>query len=113
MVTLAAVFVAFNWILVAKVLPSFERYKPVVAFSDVIRLQAQPGDTVAHFEAAMPSMVFYLQRHIDLVEDQPGFLKLIQSGRPLYVVLPERRYQELAHEFSVRTCVSIGAPRRT
>ena len=107
---LAAVFVAFNWILITKVLPSFERYKPVVAFSAVIRQQAQPGDTIAHFEAALPSMVFYLQRHIDLVEDEQGFVKMIQSGRPLYVVLPEVRYEELAPTFGVRTCVLDRRP---
>lgn len=110
LVSLAIVFVAFNWILVAKVLPSFERYKPVVAFSDLIRQQAQPGDTVAHFEAAMPSMVFYLHRHIDLVEDQQAFVKMMQSGRPVYVVLPERRYEELSPAFSVRTCVLDRRP---
>jgi hypothetical protein len=109
-VALTAVFVAFNGVLVARVLPSFERYKPVVAFSDVIRQQSQPGDTVAHFEAALPSMVFYLQRHIDLIEDQQGFVKVMQSGRPVYVVLPERRYEELVSEFSVRTCVLDRRP---
>lgn len=107
---LAGVFVAFNWILVTRVLPSFERYKPVPAFSDVIRRLAQPGDTIAHFEAAMPSMVFYLQRHIDLVEDQQGFVKMIQSGRPVFVVLPDRRYEELAPAFGVRTCVLDRRP---
>ena len=109
-VTLAAVFVTFNWLLVAKVLPSFEQYKPAIAFSEVIRRHAQPGDTVAHFEAAMPSMVFYLQRHIDLVEDQQGFMKMMQAGGPVYVVLPEPRYQELAPAFGVRTCVLDRRP---
>jgi 4-amino-4-deoxy-L-arabinose transferase-like glycosyltransferase len=109
-VVLASVFVTFNWLLVAKVLPSFERYKPVVAFSDIIRQRAQAGDTVAHFEAAMPSMVFYLQRHIDLVEDQQGFEKMMQSGRPVYVVLPERRYEELGLALGVRTCVLDRRP---
>jgi 4-amino-4-deoxy-L-arabinose transferase-like glycosyltransferase len=104
-VLLASVFVTFNWILVARVLPSFERYKPAVAFSDVIRQRAQPGDTIATFEAAMPSMVFYLQRHVDLVEEQQGFLNMMQSGRPVYVVLPESRYEELGPAFGVRTCV--------
>ena len=107
---LAAVFVTFNWVLVAKVLPSFERYKPVTAFSDILRQRAQPGDTIAHFEAAMPSMVFYLQRHIDLVEDQQGFVKMMQSGRPVYVVLPERRYEELGPALGVRTCVLDRRP---
>ena len=107
---LAAVFVTFNWVLVAKVLPSFERYKPVTAFSDILRQQAQPSDTIAHFEAAMPSMVFYLQRHIDLVEDEQGFVKMMQSGRPVYVVLPERRYEELGPALGVRTCVLDRRP---
>ena len=107
---MAIVFVAFNWILVVKLLPSFERYKPSVAFSDTIRQHAQPGDTVAHFEAAMPSMVFYLRRHIDLVEDQQTFLTLMRSGRPSYVVLPENRYEELRPSLGVRTCVLDRRP---
>jgi 4-amino-4-deoxy-L-arabinose transferase-like glycosyltransferase len=109
-VAVAVVFVAFNWALVARVLPSFERYKPVIPFSDTIRRHAQTGDSVAHFEAAMPSMVFYLQRHIDLLEDQQTFVKMMQSGRPMFVVLPERRYEELGPAFGVRTCVLDRRP---
>ena len=104
------VFAAFNWTLLTRVLPSFERYKPVVPFSEVIRAQSQPGDTVAQFDVAMPSMVFYVRQHVDLLVDEQAFVQMMQSGKPLFAVLPEVRYQELQPGFGVRTCVLDRRP---
>jgi 4-amino-4-deoxy-L-arabinose transferase-like glycosyltransferase len=99
-----AVCVAFNWILVLRVLPSVERYKPVVPLSEVIRRQATPADAVAHFDVALPSMVFYLRRHIDVWIDVEMFASQIRSQRRVFAVLPADRYPRLRTEFGVPTC---------
>jgi 4-amino-4-deoxy-L-arabinose transferase-like glycosyltransferase len=104
-VALLAVCIAFNWILVLQVLPSFERYKPALPLSRSIQRHARPGDQIAHFDVAMPSMVFYLQRHIDMIFDRARFLETMRSGRTVLAVVPENRYREMEGELAGSTCV--------
>jgi 4-amino-4-deoxy-L-arabinose transferase-like glycosyltransferase len=96
--------VAFNWVLLLRVLPSFEAYKPSVPLSDVIRRAAAPGDVVMHFDVAMPSMVYYLQRHIDITFDSERLHRQIKSDRKVFAVLPAHRYPQLKIELGVPTC---------
>src|SRR5688572_16600346 len=100
-----AVFVAFNWILAMRVLPAFERYKPVVPLAEVIASRAGPDDVVAHLDVALPSMVFYLRRHIDVGFDAGTFAELMKSDRRVFGVLNAGRYDELKGTFGVETCV--------
>jgi 4-amino-4-deoxy-L-arabinose transferase-like glycosyltransferase len=99
------VFIAFNWILAVRSLPDFERYKPVVPLSRVIAQRATPADVVAHFEVALPSMVYYLRRHIEGGLDENTFTQLLRSGRRVFAVLPADRYAALKDGFGVETCV--------
>jgi 4-amino-4-deoxy-L-arabinose transferase-like glycosyltransferase len=100
-----AVFIAFNWVLLIRILPSFEAYKPVVPLSEVIRRQAGADDAVTHFDVALPSMVFYLQRHIDIWFDPDAFKNQMRSTQKVLAVLPAHRYEGLKDEFGVPTCV--------
>jgi 4-amino-4-deoxy-L-arabinose transferase-like glycosyltransferase len=100
-----AVFIGFNWILALRALPDFEQYKPVVPLSRVIEQHAGEDDVVAHFDVALPSMVFYLRRHIDIWIDPEMFVQQMRSGRTVYAVLPANRYDDLRAEFGVPTCI--------
>jgi 4-amino-4-deoxy-L-arabinose transferase-like glycosyltransferase len=99
------VFIAFNWILALRSLPDFERYKPVVPLSRVIEQRAGPADVVAHFEVALPSMVYYLRRHIVGSPDEETFRQLLRSDRRVFAVLPEDRYDALKETLGIETCV--------
>ena len=66
---LLAAVVAVNWAFVVRVLPEFERYKPVPEFSRVLAGAPAAGDVVAHYQVALPSMVYYLRRHVDQYVD--------------------------------------------
>ncbi len=99
------VFIAFNWILAVRALPDFERYKPVVPLSRMIEQRAGPEDVVAHFDVALPSMVYYLRRHIEGGLDEGTFTRLLGSDRRVFAVLPEDRYEALKGKFGVETCV--------
>jgi hypothetical protein len=101
------VTIAFNWTLMLRVLPSFERYKPVVPLSDLILQRARAGDRLAHYDVALPSMVFYVRRHIDMLNagERETFLQMFVPGRQIFAVLPEFRYRELQPAFEVPTCV--------
>ena len=99
------VLIAFNWILAVRALPDFERYKPVVPLSRIIEERAGPDDVVAHFDVALPSMVYYLRRHIEGGLDQDTFTQLVRSDRRVFAVLPADRYEALKGSFGVESCV--------
>jgi 4-amino-4-deoxy-L-arabinose transferase-like glycosyltransferase len=99
------VLIAFNWILAVRSLPDFERYKPVVPLSRIIEQRAGPADVVAHFEVALPSMVYYLRRHVDIGLDFDMVKQRIQSDRRVFAVMPADRYETLKGKFGVPTCV--------
>jgi 4-amino-4-deoxy-L-arabinose transferase-like glycosyltransferase len=99
------VFIAFNWILAVRALPDFERYKPVVPLSRIIEQRAGPADVVAHFDVALPSMVYYLRRHIAGGLDEGTFTQLLRSDRRVFAVLPADRYEALKETMGVETCV--------
>jgi 4-amino-4-deoxy-L-arabinose transferase-like glycosyltransferase len=99
------VLIAFNWILALRALPDFERYKPVVPLSRVIEQRAGKDDVIAHFEVALPSMVFYLRRHIEAGLDAEMLKQRLESDRRVFAVIPADRYDALRGKFGVETCV--------
>jgi 4-amino-4-deoxy-L-arabinose transferase-like glycosyltransferase len=107
---LVAAVVAVDWVFVVRVLPDFERYKPVVPMSETLAQRLQPGDVVAHYQVALPSMVFYLHRHIDQYFDEQPFVAAMLSGRHVYAVLSQDDYDALRGPLASRTCVIERRP---
>jgi 4-amino-4-deoxy-L-arabinose transferase-like glycosyltransferase len=103
--TLLAAVIAVNWAFVVRVLPEFERYKPVPPFSRVLLERLRPGDIVAHYKVDLPSMVFYLQRHVDQYFDESAFVHTLSSSRHVYAVLSAGDYAALAPRLAAHTCV--------
>jgi 4-amino-4-deoxy-L-arabinose transferase-like glycosyltransferase len=108
--TVVAIFVAFNWLLALRALPAFEQYKPVVPLSQVIQREAKADDVVAHFDVALPSMVYYLRRHVDVMLDEAAFVEQLRANRTVFAVLPANRYADLREAFGVPTCVIARHP---
>jgi 4-amino-4-deoxy-L-arabinose transferase-like glycosyltransferase len=102
--------VTLNWAFVIRVLPSFERYKPVPPLSATIRQRFAEGDVVSHYNVALPSMVYYLGRHIEILFDQDEFLKLLRGDRRVFAVLPASDYDQLQPVAGVTTCVLDRRP---
>lgn len=96
---------ALNWTFVVRVLPDFERYKPVPELSDAILSRATSGATVAEYQVALPSFVYYLRRHVDMYQDEPSLARLLESGGPAYVVLTASAYDAIRPHVAARTCV--------
>jgi 4-amino-4-deoxy-L-arabinose transferase-like glycosyltransferase len=97
--------VTLNWVFVLRVLPSFERYKPVPRLSAAIQGRLGPGDKVVHYNVALPSMVFYLRRHIDVLFDREAFLRTLRGPGTVYAVLSATDYAALGTQIGVPTCV--------
>ena len=78
--------------------------------SDTLARRLQPGDVVAHYQVALPSMVFYLHRHIDQYFDEEPFVAAMLSGRHVYAVLAQDDYDALRGRLASRTCVIERRP---
>ena len=94
-----------DWVLVLRVLPDFERYKPVAPLSEYLAPRLRPGDRVVHFEVGFPSMVHYLQRRVDPYYSAEALVEAMRSPSRVYAVLPEGRYERLQPELGATTCV--------
>jgi 4-amino-4-deoxy-L-arabinose transferase-like glycosyltransferase len=108
--TLLAATIAVDWIFVLGVLPDFERYKPVPFFSRTLQARLQPGDVVAEYQVALPSLVFYLHRHVDQYFDPDPFVAAVLAPRRLYATISADDYQELAPRIAGRTCIIERRP---
>jgi 4-amino-4-deoxy-L-arabinose transferase-like glycosyltransferase len=102
--------VSLDWIFVVRVLPDFERYKPVPALSDALRSRLQPGDVVAVYREAVPSLVYYLRRHVDVYADVESFQNAMAAPRRVYGVLRASDYVELRSRIARPTCVIDRRP---
>ena len=102
--------VLVNWILVLQVLPSFEKYKPVPQITRFLEERLQPGDVVAHYSVALPSMVYYLRRHLDITYDRQTFLQMMRQPARVYGVLWTQEYASLKDEIGVPTCAIHHTP---
>jgi 4-amino-4-deoxy-L-arabinose transferase-like glycosyltransferase len=108
--TLLAAMIAVNWSFVIRVLPEFERYKPVPEFSRVLEQRLQPGDVVAHYQVSLPSMAFYLRRHVDQYFEDAPFVIAVLSPSRVYAVLSDEDYAALKPRIGARTCILDRRP---
>ena len=108
--TVAVALAAMQWVFVLRVLPSFERYKPVPALIDALhRHNLTPDDVIAHYEVDLPSMVFYLRRHIDMHFEVEPFLEAMRVNRRVFVVMSAEDYAALK-DFMGPSCVLHEQP---
>jgi 4-amino-4-deoxy-L-arabinose transferase-like glycosyltransferase len=108
--TLLAAMTAVNWSFVERVLPEFERYKPVPVFSSILEARLQPGDVVAHYQVSLPSMAYYLRRHVDQYFDEAPFVSAVLSPKHVYAILSDDDYAALAARIRDRTCIIDRRP---
>jgi 4-amino-4-deoxy-L-arabinose transferase-like glycosyltransferase len=104
LLALAVTFVGLHVIFVAQALPGFERYKPAPGFARTLEPRLQPPDRLVTFDEALPSLVYYLRRHIDPYFDEQEFLAAFQAGGTVYGILSTENYRRLAGRLGVPTC---------
>ncbi len=76
----AVALIVVNWTFVLKVLPSFEAYKPAPGLAAVLEKRAGPNDLIVTYNVALPSLVYYLRRHIDVFYDHGPVLDCCTRG---------------------------------
>jgi 4-amino-4-deoxy-L-arabinose transferase-like glycosyltransferase len=93
LLTIAAALVAINWVFVLRVLPSFEVYKPAPAMAADLKTRAGPEDLIVTYNVALPSLVYYLQRHIVVHYDHGPVLGLLRENKPMYLLVTVDDYE--------------------
>jgi 4-amino-4-deoxy-L-arabinose transferase-like glycosyltransferase len=102
---LMATMIAVNYVFVIGVLPDFERYKPVPPISEILKPRLRPSDVVADYQVALPSMVYYLRRHVDEYFEEAPFVHAMLSNRRVYAVLSDDDFEALKPTIGARVCV--------
>jgi 4-amino-4-deoxy-L-arabinose transferase-like glycosyltransferase len=110
LVTLATTVILLNWTFVLRVLPSFEVYKPVPQLAATLAPRLGPSDTVATYDVALPSMVYYLQRHVAMLFEPEELVSTLRATGTVYAVLTRDTYRRLAPAVGVPTCEIASAP---
>jgi 4-amino-4-deoxy-L-arabinose transferase-like glycosyltransferase len=108
--SLAIGFVALAFVFVLETLPSFEAYKPVPGFADIISRRAAATDVVATYEQAMPSLVYYLRRHVRELFQNDDLAGLFQTGRTVFLVISEGDLQKVSPRIPGTICVIDSRP---
>jgi 4-amino-4-deoxy-L-arabinose transferase-like glycosyltransferase len=103
-VGIAITFIVLNWGFVLRVLPGFERYKPVPGFAATLEPRLQERDRVVTFDEALPSLVFYLRRHVDPIFIEQELFDAFRAGGTVYAVLSTENYREVVDRIGVPTC---------
>jgi 4-amino-4-deoxy-L-arabinose transferase-like glycosyltransferase len=107
---IVATFVVLNWIFVLRVLPSFEAYKPSPGFAQTLEGRLARETVVATYDEALPSLVFYLRRHVVQLFEEDRLIALLRSEKPVYAVLSGKNYAGLANSYDLSTCVIERRP---
>ena len=83
----AITFIVLDWVFVLRVLPDFERYKPVPGFAQTLSARIKPDDALITYAEALPSLVFYLQRHIDPYFLPDEVFDRFRENRGVYAIM--------------------------
>jgi 4-amino-4-deoxy-L-arabinose transferase-like glycosyltransferase len=110
LVAVALTFIVLNWIFVLRVLPSFEAYKPSPAFARTLRPLLTPEAVVATYDEALPSLVFYLRRHVEQLFEEDRIVALLEGDRPAYAILSRENYRAIASALDRQTCIIERRP---
>jgi 4-amino-4-deoxy-L-arabinose transferase-like glycosyltransferase len=110
LIALAVTMIALNWVFVLRLLPSFEAYKPAPGFARVLEERAGPDDVIATYNVALPSLVFYLRRHVETAYDPAPIRRFLDSPRDAYVILPRADYELIRSMTSAPTCIVTTQP---
>ena len=77
-------------------LPALERFRPVKDLCRIIETQLDEGDEAGYFRAALPSMVFYLQRPIFEENSATQMRRRLMSRKRVFCILTQKAYNSFA-----------------
>lgn len=108
--TIAAVFIACNFIFVLQTLPDFERYKPARTLSAIIKEEADDEAMVGYYRVAYPSMVFYLRRPIFEYYKPEELTAAFAANKKVFCIMKREEYDAIKTLLPVETRILASRP---
>jgi hypothetical protein len=68
------------------------------------------SDEVVTYDEAMPSLVFYLRRHVNPIYDAGELVEAFRTERTVYAIMSDPNYADLAAALPVQTCIVESRP---
>lgn len=99
-----------NWLFVLRVLPDFERYKPVLPLCELIAGEARTDALVGYYKSAYPSMVFYLRRPVFEYYEPREIEAAFSSGKQVFCVMTASEYEAIRTRLPAETRVLASRP---
>jgi hypothetical protein len=103
-------FIALNAVFILRMLPSFEAYKPVPLFAETIARRASHDAVVATYDQGMPSLVYYLRRHVVELFESEELVALLRSGKSVYLVVSSEDFEKVRAQLPGALCVIDRRP---
>jgi 4-amino-4-deoxy-L-arabinose transferase-like glycosyltransferase len=107
---LAVTFVGFNYVFAARTLPSIERLKPVVPLARTFTAQASSNAQLGAYEYMLPSLVYYANRPVRVIESLDEARAFYGDGREAWAIMDQGRFDSL-HAVVPGTCIAARHPR--
>jgi 4-amino-4-deoxy-L-arabinose transferase-like glycosyltransferase len=109
-VALAVAFVAFNYVLVARTLPSVERLKPVVPLANEFRARASADAELGAYDFMLPSLVYYADRPVRTFASLDEARTFFAGPRGAWAIMDAARFDDLQRAVP-GVCAAARRPR--
>ncbi len=108
--TMAAGFIAFNYLFVLWALPDVERLKPVPPLARVLTERASPAAAVGSFHVELPSFVYYTGRPVERMGDLDQAAAFFAGHADAWMLAGEGEWADL-HARVPAACVAARHPQ--
>ena len=108
--SLAAAFAIFNYLFVIQILPSSERYKPVLGLARTFKERAASSATLASYHLMLPSLVYYAERPVEDIDADDRAKAFFGKSNAAWAITSEEDYERL-RRIVPALCVVDRRPR--
>ena len=109
-IMLAAGLIAVNMIYIVKIMPDFEKFKPIKPFCDIIKQEARPEAKAGYYRFASPSMMYYLNRPIFECYSQQDIVQIFSGEDEVYCVMTGSDYEQVKGSIPINTYILAQGP---
>jgi hypothetical protein len=82
----------------------------VPGFADTIARYAAPADAIVTYDQAMPSLVYYLRRHVDEIFDDAEIASMLKRDQRVFAVMSEDDFEKVRQAVAASLCVIDRRP---
>jgi 4-amino-4-deoxy-L-arabinose transferase-like glycosyltransferase len=99
-----------NWLLITRIVSDLEQHKPVPKLAAFLRERISTGDVLSTYNVALPSMVYYLHRRVNVHYAADPFIADADGPTRMFGVLSEADYAAIHDRIRTHTCVLTRVP---